>query len=150
MIIDSISRWRSYIGLVPHFEEAVNFALSLSEAAPGRYECETLPAGTVYAMIQEGGTEPWEEGRVEAHRNYLDMQIMLEGGETVGYADIDGLKEIVPYSGEKDIVFYENAGQPIRIEKGMFYLVLPQDGHMPCRHLDEKGCYRKIVLKIRL
>jgi beta-galactosidase beta subunit len=32
----------------------------------------------------------------------------------------------------------------------MFYLVLPHDGHMPCRQLDGHGKYRKIVLKIRV
>ena len=101
-------------------------------------------------MIQEGETLPFEDGKVEAHRKYLDMQIMLEGGETVGYADIAGLKESVPYDEEKDIVFFENGGQPVQISRGMFYLVLPQDGHMPCRHLNGPGTYRKIVLKIRV
>ncbi len=150
MIIDSIGNWRSYIGIAPHFEEAVAFALTLADKGPGRYECESLPDGAVFAMIQEGDTAPWEDGQVEAHRKYLDMQIMLEGGETVGYADVAGLKETVPYSEEKDIIFYENGGQPVRIEKGMFYLVLPQDGHMPCRQMDGPGRFRKIVLKVRL
>ena len=150
MIIDSINNWKSYCGIAPHYEEAVNFALGLADKPAGRYECEALPAGSVFAMIQEGETGPWAEGKVEAHRKYLDMQIMLEGGETVGYADISGLKETVPYSEEKDIVFYECGGQPVRIGKGMFYLVLPQDGHMPCRRLDGPGHFRKIVLKIRL
>lgn len=150
MIIDSIERWKSYIGIVPYYEEAVSFALSLSEKGVGRYECETLPEGTAFAMIQEGETHPWEDGLPEAHRKYLDIQIMLEGGETVGYADIAGLKEAVPYDEAKDIVFYERAGQPVQIRKGMFYLVLPQDAHMPCRQLDGPGRYRKIVLKVRV
>lgn len=85
---------------------------------------------------------------IEAHRKYMDVQIMLEGGETVYYADIDGLTETVPY--KEDIVFYEKAGQPARIEKGMFYLALPHDGHLPSCHLDGPGKFRKIVLKIRV
>ena len=150
MIIDSIDRWKSYSGIVPYYDEAVTFALSLSKKEAGRYECETLPAGTVFAMVQEGETLPFEDGYMEAHRKYLDMQIMLEGGETVGYADIAGLRETVPYDEEKDIIFYENGGQPVQISKGMFYLVLPQDAHMPCRQLNGPGTYRKIVLKIRV
>jgi YhcH/YjgK/YiaL family protein len=75
---------------------------------------------------------------------------MLEGKEVVFYHDIAGLEETVPYNKEADIIFYRKAGQPLEIEQGMFYLVLPQDGHMPCRYLQSPGSYRKIVLKIRL
>mgnify|MGYP002870192231 CR=1 FL=1 len=150
MIIDRIEHWESYIGLVPHYEEAVRFALTLTEKPLGRYECTSLPEGTVYAMVQEGEGQPFCEGKLEAHRRYLDMQIMLEGGETVGYAEITGLPEAVPYDREKDIGFYDGGGQPVQIRKGMFYLVLPQDGHMPSRALEGEKRYRKIVLKIRL
>ncbi len=148
MIIDKIERSSSYDGLVPEFHEAFAFALSLKDKPVGTYQYDGLPEGTVYAMIQEGDTQPYEEGQVEAHRKYIDVQIMLDGGETVYYQDIDDLKEAVPY--KDDIIFYEKAGQPARIEKGMFYVALPQDGHMPCRELDGPGTYRKVVLKIKL
>ena len=148
MIVDRIERSACYNGLVPEFKEAMEFAMSLKDKPVGRYECDKFPEGTVFAMVQEGNTLPLEGGQVEAHRKYMDVQIMLEGGETVYYADIDGLKETVPY--KDDIIFYEAAGQPARIEKGMFYLALPHDGHMPCRELDGPGTFRKIVLKIRV
>lgn len=150
MIIDSISRRDSYNGLVPEFKEAMDFALSLKDKPTGRYEYDRLPAGTVYAMVQEGETLPYAEGKIEAHRRYMDVQIMLEGGETVYYADIEGLTGAVPYKEDADIVFYEKAGQPLQIFAGMFYLALPQDGHMPCRELNGPGRYRKVVLKIRV
>ena len=150
MIIDSLKNWKCYCGIVPHYEEAMEFALDLARSAPGRYECTSLPEGKVYAMVQEGESRPFEEAQVEAHRKYLDVQIMLAGGETMYYSDIEGLKESVPYDEGKDIIFFEKSGQPLRILPDMFYLVFPQDGHMPICHLDGPGHYRKIVLKIRL
>lgn len=150
MIVDKIERSACYNGLVPEFKEAMEFALSLADKPVGRYEYDGLPAGTVFAMVQEGDTMPYEDGKVEAHRKYMDVQIMLDGGETVYYTDIKGLTEAVPYKEDADIIFYEKAGQPARIEKGMFYLVLPHDGHMPCRELDGPGTYRKVVLKIKV
>lgn len=149
MIIDRTDRIQNYNGLAENFREAVEFALSLSDKPAGRYECGRFPEGEVFAMVQEGETQPREDGQIEAHRNYIDVQIMLDGGETVYYADIEGLRETVPYSEEKDAAFYEAGGQPARIEKGMFYVVLTHDGHMPCRELDGPGTYRKIVLKIK-
>ena len=149
MIVDSLRNWEAYRGILPNFEVAMRFASSLQSAPVGRYDCAELPQGTVYAMMQEGETQPREEGKIEAHRRYADVQIMLEGGETVYCRDIDGLTETVPYV--DDIAFYENAGQPLDISAGMLYIALPQDGHMPCRHLNgAPGRYRKIVLKIRL
>lgn len=150
MIVDRIDRIENYNGLAECFREAVAFALSLSDKPTGRYDYDKLPAGTVYALVQEGETQPKEDGQVEAHQRYIDVQLMLDGGETVYYTDIDGLKETVPYSEEKDIAFYEAGGQPARIEKGMFYVALPHDGHMPCRELDGAGKYRKVVLKIKI
>lgn len=150
MIVDRIERIASYNGLVPGFQEAVEFALSLADKPLGRYECDKLPAGTAYAMVQEGDTMPYEDGRLEAHRVYMDVQLMLDGGETVYYTDIDGLETSEPYSEDADIMFFGKGGQPARIEKGMFYLVLPQDAHMPCRQLDGPGRFRKVVLKLKV
>ena len=78
------------------------------------------------------------------------MQMIMFHNFQLYYTDIKGLTEAVPYKEEADIIFYEKAGQPARIEKGMFYLVLPHDGHMPCRELDGPGTYRKVVLKIKV
>ena len=150
MVIDSLTNWGSYKTLVPYFEEAMEFALQKADCPAGRYDCGTLPEGQVYLLIQEGDTASYEDGLVEAHRRYMDVQIILSGGETVYYADIAGLKEAVAYDDKKDILFFEKAGQPLRITEGMFYAAFPQDGHMPCRHLDGPGRYRKLVVKIRV
>ena len=150
MIIDSIGNWKSYDGILPYYREAVEFAMTLKDKPAGRYECETLPEGAVFAMVQEGEHRPLAGAKAEAHRRYADMQIMLEGGETVGYTNIAGLEEAVPFDEEKDFGLYEACGQPVAIYSGMFYLVLPQDGHTPCCALEGESGYRKIVLKIRL
>ncbi len=150
MIIDRISRSAAYNSLVPEFEEGMRFALSLADRPVGRYEYEGLPEGRVYVLVSEGETGAFEEGRIEAHRKYLDVQIILKGGETVYYADIEGLEEEIPYSEEADVVFFRRCGQPARIEPGMFYVAFPHDGHLPTRYLDGPGTYRKLVLKIRV
>lgn len=150
MIVDRICRSNAYNGVVPEFEEAMKFALSLKDQPVGRYEYGGLPQGTVYAMVAEGENLLYEDGMVEAHRRYIDVQILLEGGETVYYADIDTLKLKEPYNETADYEMYEKGGQPVRIEPGMFYFVFPHDGHMPSRQLDGPGKYRKIILKIRV
>lgn len=150
MIVDRIDRRDVYNNFVPNWKEAFDFALSLKDADPGRYECESLPAGTAFALVQEGHTRPYEEGKLEAHRRYMDVQIFLKGGEVVYYADIDGLEVTVPYKEDADIVFYGQGGQPAKVTEGMFYAVMPHDAHMPSIDIEGTGTFRKIVLKIKV
>ena len=42
MIVDRIDRRDVYNNFVPNWKEAFDFALSLKDADPGRYECESL------------------------------------------------------------------------------------------------------------
>ena len=150
MIVDRIDRRDVYNNFVPNWKEAFDFALSLKDVDPGRYECESLPAGTAFALVQEGHTRPYKEGKLEAHRRYMDVQIFLKGGEVVYYADIDGLEVTVPYKEDADIVFYGQGGQPATVTEGMFYAVMPHDAHMPSIDIDGTGTFRKIVLKIKV
>ena len=150
MIVDRIERSQVYNQFVPNWKEAFAFALSLKDQPVGRYECETLPKGEVFAMVQEGQTKTYDQGKLEAHHRYMDVQIILDGGETVYYTDVEGLEETVPYKEDADIVFYGQGGQPAKVKAGMFYAVMPHDAHMPCIELDGPGHFRKIVLKIKV
>lgn len=150
MIVDRIDRREVYNKLIPNWKEAFDFALSLKDAPTGRYECTTLPEGTAFALVQEGQTRPYAEGKLEAHQKYMDVQIFFKGGEVVYYTDIDGLEVTVPYKEDADIVFFGQGGQPAKVTEGMFYAVLPHDAHMPSIDIDGTGTFRKIVLKIKV
>ena len=143
MIIDYCKNSKTYENLIPGFKEAFEFAMGLKDEPLGRYE-----NGDIFVLVQEGTTTPLTEGFVEAHRKYLDVQIMLTGQEVVGYEDVSKLLEATPYKEEKDVTLYYGNGQPIMVTPSMFYIVYPQDGHKPCKYLKQPTSYKKIVLKI--
>lgn len=60
--------------------EAINHAGNLEV---GRYEFD---GG--YFMVQKGTTRPLEEGTFEAHRRYIDVQIVVEGSEELAWEDL--------------------------------------------------------------
>ena len=128
MIIDRIENYENYMRLHPLMEEGVRYALSLRESLPGRYD-----QGEYFVLLQEGETQPIEEGVYEAHKRYWDIQILIEG------------KELVKW---QDAVFYTGDGISFQLTEGMFYLVMPKDAHMPCRHGKQEAHYRKLVLKL--
>ncbi len=144
MIIDYEKNSRLYYNLHPWLEEGFHFIDYLKDKSAGRYE-----RGEMYAFVQEGETKPIENQKIEAHKNYIDVQYMAEGSEVMEWKNISSLKETVPYDEEKDIAFYEGKGDACQILPGLFYIMFPEDGHKPCGDTGKRMHYRKIVLKIK-
>ena len=143
MIIDSLTRIEMYAPLVPHLLDGIAcLRAHQDDAAPARYD---FPGG--YLLLQEGMTCP-AEGDFEAHRAYLDVQVMLAGCETVFWADRADLTEAAAYIREKDAAMYAGQGIPIDVKAGMFYICWPHDAHKPGRGMGEPCAYRKAIMKL--
>ena len=80
MILDKLTRIDQYRPLLPHLSAAMARLEEIKDAAPGRYEYEHG-----FILIQEGTTSPIEAGDFEAHRKFLDVQILLSGAETIAW-----------------------------------------------------------------
>ena len=145
MILDKLSRIDMYRPLLPHLDEALTCLERIRDAAPGRYE---YSGG--FILIQEGTTKPLSAGDFEAHRKYLDVQVLLSGVETVAWADLDELACNEVYDEGKDRGMYAGEGCPVKIWPGMFYACFPKDAHKACGHLDAPTSFRKAVIKLRL
>lgn len=144
MIVDHVDRLLFYHQLLPNLEAGVAALKSRSRWEPGRYEFE---GG--YFMLQEGETKPMEEGTYEAHRKYIDVQIVLKGCEELAWRDYRELTPVIPYNPDKD---QERLDGPrdhvILITEGMFYAVFPQDGHKAVSHTKEPHQFVKAVIKL--
>ncbi len=147
MIIDTLDRIDTYRPVLRGIDEGLAAVRALGgDPQVGRYEFD---GG--YFMIQEGTTRDIPDGDFEAHRKYIDVQIILKGRETVAWSDIRCLTESVPYLDDKDKVMY--AGEPAQcntIGEGMFWAAFPQDGHKACRHMEAEApaAYKKVVMKL--
>ncbi len=143
MIIDTTAHLHMYADILPGLETGLAAIESLQEMKDGRYEFE---GG--FFMIQSGQTSSWESGEFEAHRKYIDVQMIIDGAEEVAWEDVHALTVTKPYV--EDIEFLTGqAVRSCRIDTGMFYAAFPHDAHMPCRHSGNVPYrYRKIVLKL--
>lgn len=151
MITDQLDNAGMYGGLGERI--ALGLALLNEEyvqtAAEGKYEVQ---GEDLYFIVQEYQTKPIEEGRLEIHRRYMDIQYVVSGRECMGYHPFDGLTEEQPYDGQKDIAFYRRpaAFSRIVLEAGMFAIFWPHEPHMPCRAVDGPEKVKKIVVKVRM
>lgn len=144
MIIDSIRNIMKYEALLPNLKAGMEAVRGLTKLETGRYE---FPGG--YFMVQKGATRPIEEGTFEAHRKYIDVQILMEGSEEVAWEDIRNLVTMVPYNSEKDAQrLTGNKEHVMKITKDMFYAAFPEDGHQPVAHTKDEQSFTKIVMKL--
>ena len=80
--------------------KALSFAQTLDSSLPdGKYELE---GERIYALISSYETSPDAECRFEAHRKYIDAQILLEGEEKIEASQSTDLKTLEEYSETKE------------------------------------------------
>jgi YhcH/YjgK/YiaL family protein len=122
---------------------------SIRNAAPGKYEVD---GENLFYVVSEYETKPIEEGKLEIHRKYLDIQYIVSGEECIGVAPLEGLTEETPYNGEKDLAFYhyDPTMSKLHLKQGMFAIFWPNEPHMPGRSIDRAEKVKKIVVKIRM
>lgn len=123
-------------------------------------DLKTLPIGTVpiigeevFANIQDYKTMKAEECPYESHREYFDVQYVVEGEEYFGYEPTENLKPSTEYDAGRDLIFYEepeDAGR-ILLKAGDFAVVSPEDAHAPRRMTHRGPCQvKKIVVKVKI
>lgn len=144
MIATKAENLSSYENLGADFVQALAFAETLTERPVGRYEY----SDSIFAFVQEGTTKDFRTGRFEAHRKYLDIQIILEGEEEVVVQKLDKLTIAGAFDEDNDVGFYTGDGECQKMQAGDAYIAFPEDGHMPCVHSTEPHRYRKIVVKV--
>ena len=144
MVIDKTENILFYTSMVPALRAGMEAVKAIPKLEPGKYKFD---GGFFY--VQTGGTKPMDEGTFEAHRRYIDVQIVAEGCEELAWADVSDLKTVIPYDKDKDAERLKgDTGNHIRVDKGMFYIVFPHDGHKPVSHTDEPHSFTKIIMKI--
>lgn len=148
MILDKAENLELYAGLHRHMPAVIRFIRDFLAApgADGRYE---ICGEEAYANVFGKDNGPDGEKRFETHDRYIDLQLVLEGGQTIYWADRDGLQVSEAYCAERDITFYAPAeGLACGLRAGQFLYLLPTDGHRPDCGLEGERFCRKMVVKL--
>ena len=119
----------------------------LAALAVGRHE---IVPGGAYANVQEYQTKV--ENGFEAHRDFIDIQIVLSGEEVIGVADLaDALDCTLEYDKDRDCVLYASASKVRKLDADStsWFVFFPSDLHQP--GLAKNGTpspVKKVVVKI--
>ena len=152
MIIDKIENANIYKNFGERINKAFDFIenTDLKNLNPGKYEIE---GKNIFALISEYQTKPESEGKLEAHRKYIDVQYVISGEERMGYAPLNKQEIIEKYKEENDIIFYKGEKSFTKVEEGMFAIFFPVDLHMPGISTGNPpradSHVKKLVIKVR-
>ena len=79
----------------------------LAAIADGDHHREELSEGA-YVIEQVYETRLRADGFFESHREYIDIQTIVEGEELMEIADIARMTVRQPYNADRDFIIYEN------------------------------------------
>ena len=112
---------------------------------PGKYEIE---GDQLFVLVNEYETKHAEDCKLESHLKYIDIQLMLEGEEQVGYTMKHDKQPTVPYDAGKDVMFFNEHVCYFKFYPGQFVIFFPTDLHQPGINLKRVHKVRKVVLKV--
>lgn len=146
MILSTLSQSSRYAELHPLFRRVFDYIrdTDLYALAPGRYP---IVGEDLFAIVEQVPGKAKEEARLEAHRKYIDIQLVLEGDEQMGWKPLeDCLNPVSEHSEEKDIRFFHDAPASwVAVPPDHFCVFFPEDAHAP---LVSSGMVRKVIFKV--
>lgn len=149
MIFGNIQNLEEYPFLEEQIKECFAYAkehdLASYEKGSHKIDGERL-----FVNVVEYTTTTASERFWEAHRQYLDLHLMLHGTEQIDLNFIENmdLKEFVekddflPMEGEKN--------SSVILRDGDFLICYPSDGHRTAVAVDEPEAIKKAIFKIRI
>jgi len=149
MIIDKIENSHIYKELGKRIEKAFEYITNtdLKNIQPGKYE---IDGENIFALISEYKNKSEHEGKLEAHRKYIDVQYVINGEELMGYALLGVQQILEPYKEENDIIFFKGEKSFTKVSSGMFAIFFPEDVHMPGISAGNFSDVKKLVIKVRI
>lgn len=146
MIFATLSQTDRYAALHPLFPRAFEYMRNTDLLAlmPGRYP---IVGEQLFVIIENVAGRTREAAQLECHRRYIDIQLVLEGVDEMGWKALAGCTQPVSdYSAERDIQFFRDTPASwVATPPGAFCIFFPEDAHAP---LVAAGNIRKAIFKV--
>lgn len=147
MIFGNIKNLNEYNYLPADIKRCFEYAAS-NDLLNYEKGSHTIDGDNLFVNIVEYETTDVENRFWEAHRNYLDLHLILDGKEQIDVNFIENMEEkefvekddFLPLEGEKN-------GHVI-LEKGDFLICYPNDAHRTAVKVEDSKKIKKAIFKI--
>ena len=152
MLVAKLFSPSTYTPIVGHavWEQALVFLHELNEQST--LGITELRGDKLFVNVHTYLTKSDEDCRFEGHRNMIDLQYIIKGGEFIDWHLKDDLVADGAYDEEKDFQFYKCpsklSGTRISLQAGHFAIFFPEDCHRPQINDGTNDSVLKAVVKI--
>lgn len=147
MILDRLENWSRYFASPLLEQVRVCLAGLGPDSALGERPIQDRDA---WVNVFDGQLRPLDQALFEAHRIYADIQVVLAGHDSCGWAPLSPLIPQGEYDPAKDVAFFQLPSSPpdfFTLQPGLFAVFFPDDAHLP--QIGGPGTVRKAVAKVR-
>ena len=111
-----------------------------------------LDGGKIFFSIYDSETKDDDELHYEVHKDYIDIQFVLEGEELLYYGNLPADAEEIEADEEEDYYYFEKPEtrlSHIHFCPGEFIILFPGELHAPGGMTDQGKCtVRKFIGKV--
>ncbi len=132
-------------GILECFAYAGEHDLKLYEK--GSHE---IDGDRLFVNIVEYETTTSEERLWEAHRQYLDLHLMLDGTEQIDLNFIDNLEQGDFVDKDDFLPLEGDSNSHVVLRNGDFLICYPKDGHRTAVQVKQPEKIKKAIFKIRI
>ncbi len=146
MILDTLANADRYAALHPLFRQAFDYMRNndLKSLANGRH---AIHGAQLFAIVERVPAREVKVAQLECHRQYIDIQLVLAGIDTMGWLPLaQCLQPVSAFNTEYDIQFFKDVTDTwVTTPAGSFCIFFPNDAHAP---LVGTGNIHKVVFKL--
>lgn len=137
----------AYRGLHPLLDKALEL-MKPEYLAQVPYETRYIEGDELYVTRFDYETISLEDAFFEAHKQYLDIHVMIKGSERV---DISHPETLSLFESKGDFYAYHgDAEQTLTLKEGDFLVVFPGDAHRIKVSIGQAQGVSKVVFKLRV
>ena len=132
MIYDELKNIKTYKGINKNLDKAIDFIVE-KKYLNADFGKNIVDDDKIYFDYPETvSTRENIDLELEYHKKYIDIHIVLEEEEIIGYAPFEDCIETQKYNIEKDIAFMKGKNQVEFMLNGTnFLIVFPNEPHLP-------------------
>lgn len=146
MIIDNLANADKYTSLHKDFKLVFDFLKNNNLETMDCAKNIQIRGEEVFFNLDEYETKPTQ--KLEAHKKYIDIQVVVTGEEYMGYTNIENTTVTEEYDEKRDVMFLDGNVDKVLATNKNFIIFYPEDAHMPALSVTEPQKVKKAIFKI--
>lgn len=151
MIYGELRELKFYKGISKNLDKAIECIESgaYKNGVPGK---NVIDGDELFFNFEEADIRKEEDAFFEGHKKYIDIQLVIEGEELLGYSPRSNVVRTSPWDREKDFEVYEGSvDHYFLLNNDTFIILFPEEPHMPLLETEKKlKKVKKAVFKVKI